>query len=65
MHTYSVDMLGNVVNGKPVQYLNLEMADLKDLALKQLQAGESVWFGSDVGQSSIRDKGLWHWMRMT
>ncbi|WP_417852831.1 aminopeptidase C [Weissella viridescens] len=58
MHTYSVDMLGNVVNGKPVQYLNLEMTDLKDLALKQLQAGESVWFGSDVGQSSIRDKGI-------
>ncbi|RRG18310.1 aminopeptidase [Weissella viridescens] len=58
MHTYSVDMLGNVVNGKPVQYLNLEMDDLKALALKQLQAGESVWFGSDVGQSSIRDKGI-------
>ncbi len=58
MQTYTVDMLGNVVDGKPVKYLNLPMSELKELALKQLQAGESVWFGCDVGQSSIRDKGI-------
>lgn len=58
MHSYTVDMLGNVAGGKQVKYLNLDIADLKELALKQLQSGESVWFGSDVGQSSLRDKGI-------
>lgn len=58
MKSYTVDMLGNVVDGKQVKYLNLEMDDFKDLAVKQLEQGESVWFGCDVGQSSIRDSGI-------
>lgn len=56
--TYTIEMLGNVVNGRPVKHLNLEMAELKKLAIKQLQNGESVWFGSDVGQSSNTKKGI-------
>ena len=56
--TYTIEMLGNVVNGRPVKHLNLEMSDLKKLAIKQLQNGESVWFGSDVGQSSNTKKGI-------
>lgn len=58
MRSYTVDMLGNVVAGKQVKYLNLEMADFKALAVKQLEQGESVWFGCDVGQSSTRDSGI-------
>lgn len=58
MKSYTVDMLGNVVDGKQVKYLNLEMDDFKDLAVKQLEQGESVWFGCDVGQSSTRDSGI-------
>ena len=58
MKSYTVDMLGNVVDGKEVKYLNLEMADFKALAVKQLEQGESVWFGCDVGQSSTRDSGI-------
>jgi bleomycin hydrolase len=56
--TYTIEMLGNVVNGRPVKHLNLEMSELKKLAIKQLQNGESVWFGSDVGQSSNTKKGI-------
>lgn len=56
--TYTIEMLENVVNGRQVKHLNLEMADLKKLAIKQLQNGESVWFGSDVGQSSNSKKGI-------
>ncbi|MFC4772051.1 C1 family peptidase [Enterococcus hermanniensis] len=58
MKSYTVDMLGNVVDGKQVKYLNLEMEDFKALAVKQLEEGESVWFGCDVGQSSTRDSGI-------
>lgn len=56
--SYTVSMLGNVVGGKEVRYLNLDMASFKKLAIAQLEQGESVWFGCDVGQSSTRDTGI-------
>lgn len=56
--SYTVDMLGNVVGSPEVRYLNLGMERFKELAIKQMQAGESVWFGSDVGQVSDRQKGI-------
>ena len=56
--SYTVEMLGNVVGSKPVRYLNVEMGRLKELAIAQMQAGETVWFGSDVGQSSNRKAGI-------
>ena len=56
--SYTVEMLGNVVGSKPVRYLNVEMGRLKELAIAQMQAGETVWFGSDVGQSSNRKAGV-------
>jgi bleomycin hydrolase len=36
----------------------LDIDTFKQLAVKQLQAGETVWFGSDVGKSSERQKGI-------
>ena len=56
--SYTVEMLGNVVGSKLVRYLNVEMDRLKELAIAQMQAGETVWFGSDVGQSSNRKAGV-------
>jgi bleomycin hydrolase len=56
--TYTVEMLGNVVGGKDVKYLNVDMTTFKKLAAAQLEQGESVWFGCDVGQSSTRDSGI-------
>ncbi|MBL1224852.1 aminopeptidase C [Enterococcus sp. BWR-S5] len=56
--TYTVEMLGNVVGGKPVKYLNVDMSTFKKLAVQQLEQGESVWFGCDVGQSSNRNNGI-------
>ncbi|WP_086349751.1 aminopeptidase C [Candidatus Enterococcus clewellii] len=56
--TYTVEMLGNVVGGKPVKYLNVDMSTFKKLAVQQLEQGESVWFGCDVGQSSNRQNGI-------
>lgn len=56
--SYTVEMLGNVVGSRPVRYLNVPMDRLKELAIAQMQAGETVWFGSDVGQSSNRKSGV-------
>ncbi|MGF2088913.1 aminopeptidase C [Enterococcus casseliflavus] len=56
--SYTVEMLGNVVSGKEVKYLNVDMPTFKKLAIAQLEQGESVWFGCDVGQSSTRDTGI-------
>ena len=56
--SYTVEMLGNVVGSKPVRYLNVEMNRLKELAIAQMHAGETVWFGSDVAQSSNRKAGV-------
>ncbi|RSU05259.1 aminopeptidase [Vagococcus fessus] len=55
---YTVEMLGNVVGGKEVRHLNVDMPTFKELAIAQLKAGESVWYGCDVGQSSTRDTGI-------
>ncbi len=57
--TYTVDYLGNVVGGRGILYLNLEMETMKELILKQLRAGEIVWFGSDVGFYGNRKTGIW------
>lgn len=56
--TYTIEMLGSVVGGRSVKHLNLEIEEMKDLAIKQLKDGESVWFGCDVGKESDRKKGI-------
>ena len=57
--TYTIQLLGNVVGGKPVKHLNLTMDELKAAIIAQLQAGKVVWFGSDVGHFGERELGLW------
>ena len=56
--TYTVQYLGNVRGGKEVNYLNLPIEELKKAAIRQMQDGKAVWFGSDVGQSSDRKTGM-------
>lgn len=56
--TYTVQCLGNVVNGKQIKYLNVDMKTLKGLAIEQLKDGETVWFGSDVARYSDRKAGI-------
>ena len=38
------------------------MDRLKELAIAQMKAGETVWFGSDVGQVSNRKPESWQQM---
>lgn len=56
--SYTVEFLGNVVGARDVKHLNLDMDRFKKLAIAQMQAGETVWFGCDVGQVSNRKDGL-------
>lgn len=56
--TYTVEFLGNVIDGKKIHYLNLEIDKLKELSIAQIKDGEPVWFGCDVGQWSDSDKGI-------
>ncbi|WP_206922240.1 aminopeptidase C [Alicyclobacillus suci] len=56
--TYTVKYLGNVEGGYPVRYLNVDIDTVKRLALAQIQDGEPVWFGCDVGKMSDRETGI-------
>lgn len=58
--TYTVKYLGNVAGTKnEVFFLNLPIADFKNLILKQLKDKEPVWFGCDCGKDGDRSAGLW------
>ncbi|MBN1952622.1 MAG: C1 family peptidase [Bacteroidales bacterium] len=56
--TYTIDFLGNVVEGTPVLYLNTEIDQLKACTIRQLKDGEPVWFGCDIRIQTDRKKGI-------
>lgn len=55
---YALPFEDNVEGGTPIQFLNTKIDNLKQAAIKQLEAGETIWFGCDVGKESDRQKGL-------
>ena len=55
---YSRELMGNMVGSPDPHWLNVTADDMKAAAVKQLQDGEPVWFGCDVGQSSDRKSGV-------
>ncbi|MHC4768959.1 MAG: C1 family peptidase, partial [Planctomycetota bacterium] len=57
--TFTVEYLGNVVDGEIVKYLNVEMDVMKDVAMRTIMDGAPVWFGCDVGKMMRRDAGIW------
>lgn len=54
---YSLPSQNTVVGGRPITFVNVPADQLAQMAIKQLQAGEAVWFGNDVGQDVDRDTG--------
>ncbi|TFB00672.1 Cysteine proteinase 1 [Trichoderma ghanense] len=54
----TVSRLGNVVGGRGVTYVNVEMATLKATCVKMLKAGLPIFFGCDVGKFSDRVAGI-------
>lgn len=57
--TFTIDYLGNVLEGSPIHHLNLKMDRIKELIIKQLSAGDVVWFGSDVSFYHLKDYFAW------
>lgn len=55
---YALPFEDNVEGGSPVHFLNTKIENLKEAAIKQLEAGETFWFGCDVGKDSDRQKGI-------
>lgn len=54
----TVDRLGNVVGGRPITYINVDIATMKTAAINMLRAGLPVFFGSDVGKYSNSSSGV-------
>ncbi|KUI59880.1 Cysteine proteinase 1, mitochondrial [Cytospora mali] len=54
----TVDRLGNIVGGRGITYINVEMQTLKSACVAMLKAGIPVFFGSDVGKFSDRVSGV-------
>ena len=59
LRNYTIDYLGNVLEGNPINHLNLPMERIKELIIAQLKDGYPVWFGSDV--SFYRDREFYAW----
>ena len=57
--TYTVQYLGNVVDGTRIKYLNVDIELMKDMTMRILQDGKPVWMGCDTGKQMHRDKGIW------
>lgn len=56
--TYRIEYQGNVIGQPDEKFLNKPIARLKELAIKQMQDGETVWFGNDVSIQSLRKEGV-------
>ena len=55
---YTVEFLGNVVEGNEIRYLNVESDAMKLATINSLKNGDPVWFGCDVGKHFHRELGV-------
>ncbi|KAJ3086765.1 hypothetical protein HK102_012529 [Quaeritorhiza haematococci] len=54
----TVDYLNNMVDGRPVTYINVPIEVMKDVSVKTIQSGRAVWFGCDVGKFFHKSNGV-------
>ncbi|KAK3330503.1 peptidase C1B, bleomycin hydrolase [Apodospora peruviana] len=54
----TVDRLGNIIGGRAITYINVDMSTLKAACVAMLRAGQPVFFGSDVGKFSNSSSGI-------
>lgn len=54
----TVDHLGNVWDGQPITYVNVDKIVLKEACVAMLKKGLPIFFGSDVGKQSDSRKGI-------
>lgn len=60
LRNYTIDYLGNVIEGKRINHLNLPMERIKEIIVQQLSDNEVVWFGSDVSFYRDRNTPAWN-----
>lgn len=58
MSLLTVSRLGNIVGGRGISYVNVQMKTLKAVCIKMLKAGVPIFFGSDVGKFSDSVSGI-------
>lgn len=58
MTLLTVDRLGNVVGGRDITYINVDMETLKQACVKMIKAGLPIFFGCDVGKFSDKTSGI-------
>ena len=56
--SFTVEYLGNVIEGKDILYLNVPIEEMRGACVKSLKDGEAIWFGCDVGQYLHRKLGV-------
>lgn len=54
----TVDHLGNVWDGQPITYVNVDISVLKNACVAMLKKGLPIFFGSDVGKQSDSRAGI-------
>jgi bleomycin hydrolase len=54
----TVEHLGNVWDGQPITYVNVDKIVLKEACVAMLKKGLPIFFGSDVGKQSDSGKGI-------
>lgn len=55
---YTIQHLGNVLEGQIVRYLNVELPVFKQAAVDMLKSDQPVWFGCDVGKMLEQELGI-------
>ena len=55
---YTVEFLGNVIEGNPIRYLNVDSETMKRATINSLKNDDPVWFGCDVGKHFHRELGV-------
>ena len=55
---YELGMSTNVIGGDNVNFANIEMEQLKAIAVKSVLDDEPLWFGCDVGKDQYRGDGV-------
>ena len=57
--TFTIQYLGNVIDGPPIKYMNISIELMKDITSRMIQDGKPVWMGCDTGKQMHRDLGIW------
>ena len=55
---YTVEYLGNVIEGQSIKYLNVETSVMKKAGVKSIKNNDPVWFGCDVSKYFHRTLGV-------